>query len=65
MRQSEHNREGGQRPGNKQDARSRRTTERMVAEARRLFAEYGFAGVSAEQIVAASGVTRGGAVSSF
>lgn len=46
-------------PGNKQDERSRRTTGRLLAEARRLFAEYGFAGVSAEQIVAAAGVTRG------
>jgi AcrR family transcriptional regulator len=46
-------------PGNKQDERSRRTTGRILAEARRLFAEYGFAGVAAEQIVAAAGVTRG------
>lgn len=46
-------------PGNKQNERSRRTTGRILAEARRLFAEYGFAGVSAEQIVAAAGVTRG------
>ena len=45
--------------GNKQDERSRLTTNRMLAEGRRLFAEYGFAGVSAEQIVAAAGVTRG------
>jgi len=44
---------------NKQDARSRRTTGRILAEARRLFSEHGFAGVSAEQIVAAAGVTRG------
>ncbi|MCB2192811.1 MAG: TetR/AcrR family transcriptional regulator [Deltaproteobacteria bacterium] len=46
-------------PGNKQDARSRRTTGRILAEARRLFTEHGFAGTSAEQIVAAAGVTRG------
>ncbi len=46
-------------PENKQDERSRRTTGRILSEARRLFAEYGFAGVSAEQIVAAAGVTRG------
>lgn len=45
--------------GNKQDERSRGTSSRMIAEARRLFAEYGFAGVSAEQIVATAGVTRG------
>lgn len=45
--------------GSKQDERSRRTIGRILAEARRLFAEYGFAGVSAEQIVAAAGVTRG------
>ncbi len=44
---------------NKQDERSRRTTIRILSEARRLFAESGFAGVSAEQIVAAAGVTRG------
>lgn len=44
---------------NKQAARSRRTTERLLAEARRLFAEHGFAGASAEQVVAAAGVTRG------
>jgi len=45
--------------GNKQDERSRRTTSRILAEARSLFAEYGYAGVSAEQIVATAGVTRG------
>lgn len=46
-------------PDNKQDARSKRTSGRILAEARRLFAEHGFAGASAEQIVAAAGVTRG------
>lgn len=46
-------------PGNKQDERSRNTTGRILAEARPLFAEHGFSGVSAEQIVAAAGVTRG------
>ena len=46
-------------PGNKQEQRSRRTIERMVAEGRRLFAGQGYAGTSAEQIVAAAGVTRG------
>lgn len=45
--------------GNKQDARSRRTTSRILSAARRLFAAHGFAGVSAEQIVTAAGVTRG------
>ncbi|WP_051309772.1 TetR/AcrR family transcriptional regulator [Desulfogranum japonicum] len=45
--------------GNKQDERSRRTSSRILTEARRLFAEYGFTGVSAEQIVATAGVTRG------
>lgn len=49
----------GNRPGNKQDERSRRTSGCILAQARRLFAEYGFSGVSAEQIVAAAGVTRG------
>jgi AcrR family transcriptional regulator len=44
---------------NKQDERSRLTTTRILTEARCLFAEHGFAGVSAEQIVAAAGVTRG------
>lgn len=44
---------------NKQDERSRRTSALMIAEARRLFAKYGFAGVSAEQIAATAGVTRG------
>ena len=45
--------------GNKQDERSLRTSSRILAEARSLFAEYGFAGVSAEQIVSTAGVTRG------
>lgn len=45
--------------GNKQNERSQRTSSRILAEARRLFAEYGFAGVSAEQIVSTAGVTRG------
>ena len=44
---------------NKQEERSRQTTSRILAEARRLFAEYGFAKVSTEQIVTAAGVTRG------
>lgn len=44
---------------NKQDARSQHTTGILIREARRLFAEHGFAHTSAEQIVAAAGVTRG------
>jgi AcrR family transcriptional regulator len=44
---------------NKQDERSQRTTGRLLAEARRMFAEHGYAKASAEQIVAAVGVTRG------
>ncbi|MCB2227379.1 MAG: TetR/AcrR family transcriptional regulator [Desulfarculaceae bacterium] len=45
--------------GNKQEARSRRTTGRLLAEARRLFSAQGYAATSAEEIVAAAGVTRG------
>lgn len=55
----EHHEPQSPEPGNKQDERSRRTTQRIMAGARRLFAEHGFAGTSAEQIVAAAGVTRG------
>lgn len=47
------------KPGNKQDERSRTTIERLVTVARGLFAQQGFAGTSAEQIVAAAKVTRG------
>ncbi|MER7543601.1 TetR family transcriptional regulator [Actinomadura sp.] len=39
--------------------RARRTREALVSSARRLFAERGYAGVSAEEIVAAAGLTRG------
>ena len=44
---------------NKQDKRSRTTINRLLTEAQHLFAELGFAEVSAEQIVTAAGVTRG------
>ena len=49
----------GKKTENKQNKRSRLTTDRLLAEAQRLFAEHGFAKVSAEQIVVAAGVTRG------
>ncbi|WP_165958818.1 TetR/AcrR family transcriptional regulator [Actinomadura sp. KC345] len=39
--------------------RSRRTKETLVASARALFAERGYAGVSAAEIVAVAGLTRG------
>jgi AcrR family transcriptional regulator len=39
--------------------RSRATREALVAAARKLFAERGFAGVGTEEIVRAAGVTRG------
>jgi AcrR family transcriptional regulator len=43
----------------KQDLRSEATRRRLVAAARTLFAERGYAGVATEQIVRAAGVTRG------
>jgi AcrR family transcriptional regulator len=44
---------------NKQDLRSEATSQRLVAAARTLFAERGYAGVGTEEIVHAAGVTRG------
>lgn len=44
---------------NKKQAASHKTTARLMAEARRLFASQGYADTSAQQIVAAAGVTRG------
>ena len=43
----------------KQDLRSEATRRRLVATARTLFAERGYAGVATEAIVQAAGVTRG------
>ena len=47
------------RAPNRHVARSEATRARLVATARRLFAERGYAHVSVEQIVAEAGVTRG------
>src|SRR5688572_4749884 len=44
---------------NKQDLRSEATRQRLVAAARPMFAERGYAGVGTEEIVQAAGVTRG------
>jgi AcrR family transcriptional regulator len=43
----------------KQDLRSEATRQRLVAAARTLFTERGYAGVATEEIVQAAGVTRG------
>jgi AcrR family transcriptional regulator len=42
-----------------QQERSEATTERLLASARELFAEQGFAATSLDQVVAAAGVTKG------
>jgi AcrR family transcriptional regulator len=44
---------------NKQDLRSEATRQRLVAAARTMFAERGYAGVGTEEIAQAAGVTRG------
>jgi AcrR family transcriptional regulator len=44
---------------NKHVERSRVTRERLLAQARALFAAHGYAGVGTEEIVRAAGVTRG------
>ena len=44
---------------NKHVERSRVTRERLLAHARALFAERGYAAVGTEEIVRAAGVTRG------
>ena len=49
----------GPRPRRTQAGRSAATRDALVAAARRLFAERGFAEVPADAIVAAAGVTRG------
>lgn len=46
-------------PRRTQQDRTRRTRETLIATARQLFAERGYAAVPAEQIVAAAGLTRG------
>ncbi|MFC9895270.1 TetR/AcrR family transcriptional regulator [Nocardia sp. NPDC127579] len=46
-------------PRRSQEDRSRATRAALEQAGRRLFAERGFAGTSAEQLVAAAGVTRG------
>ncbi|GAB2674842.1 TetR/AcrR family transcriptional regulator [Nocardia goodfellowii] len=46
-------------PRRSQEDRSRSTRAALEQAGRRLFAERGFAGTSAEQLVAAAGVTRG------
>ena len=59
MRPSQQPKKRRSKPANKQDERSRRTIDRLVAAARPLFARHGFAGTSAEEIVKAAKVTRG------
>jgi AcrR family transcriptional regulator len=43
----------------RQEERTRATRQALVAAGRRLFAEHGYAAVTAEQVVAAAGLTRG------
>jgi hypothetical protein len=52
-------------PRRTQHDRTRRTQEPLIATARRLFAERGYAAVSAEEIVAAAGLTRARAAPPF
>jgi AcrR family transcriptional regulator len=46
-------------PRRRQQERTRVTQRALIAAARPLFAERGYAAVSAEEIVAAAGLTRG------
>jgi AcrR family transcriptional regulator len=46
-------------PRQRQQERTRATRQALVAAGRRLFAEHGYAAVTAEQAVAAAGLTRG------
>jgi AcrR family transcriptional regulator len=52
-------RSSGRRRGRTQAERSEATRSALVATARRLFAERGYAGVGTEELVRAAGVTRG------
>ena len=50
---------GDGKPARTQAERSQATREALIAAARPLFAEHGYAGVGTEEIVRAAGVTRG------